>query len=557
MTSARRWQTVTAKAARSSPLLVIMAALGVFVALVPSRPPGAVGTFGPGDPLAPGSAPGDVRTGRFGRSTASASSASGGSAPATGPGTGADGAKLDCTRQSLLNLPTCRPPRFVGYNGGATYAGVTDKEIRLVFYRPTRGEQVDALLAVAGTATPAEQRDVLEAYEIALNKHFETYGRHVKLIMQVGPGQQTDAAQQQADAQTAAVENKAFAVVAPSATIALHEELVRRRVPSVSLALTIPEAEMAKRAPYFWTIFPDLDITLDHFAEYYCARLSERNAVYAGDPTYQQSPRRLGVIFPDPGIRPTIGDMLTKKVKARCRANIGRTIGYSGDISTASQQSTNIVAQMKQDGVTTVTCVCDVISPVFITSAATSQAWFPEWIHNGYGLTDTAQGGRLYDQQQWARSFGPSVLGYPDPIAQTPAWKAYWAGKPNGNRDAIRRVAGGVYSVVAPVFRAIEAAGPALDPASLGRGFFSLPPFGGPGNEVGASFGSNGPGPYSYIDDYMEIWWDVERDGVDGKRGAPFYVAAGQRYLLGAWPRTDPIVFRDDGSRQPPRDPDL
>ena len=61
---------------------------------------------------------------------------------------------------------------------------------------------------------------------------------------------------------------------------------------------------------------------------------------------------------------------------------------------------------------------------------------------------------------------------------------------------------------------------------------------------------------FTFTDDVMEIWWSPDRPGPDGKPGVPFYVANGKRYALGQWPATDAAPFRDDGSPQPPRDPD-
>ena len=105
-------------------------------------------------------------------------------------------------------------------------------------------------------------------------------------------------------------------------------------------------------------------------------------------------------------------------------------------------------------------------------------------------------------------------------------------------------------------FSAIEAAGPDLNPRSFAQAMFGLPVVGGTGSENRVSFGRNGPSEFTGVDNMMEIWWSSTRPGPDGDPGWPFYVDAGRRHDLGAWPSTEPVVFVDDGSPQPGRDPD-
>jgi len=464
----------------------------------------------------------------------------------------------DCSRQAVIESPRCRPtPAFSGDNGGATYTNVTADTIRIVVYEPGSNAQVEGLLSSfgAGGANDGANRDMLEAFESYFNENFETYGRRVRITFQRGPGEASVPDQQTADAVAVAEELDATIVLSAVGSTAFHDELARRGIPAISGALQFRSAFYEQRSPYLFSLVPDLDIILDNSAEYWCKRLKDRNAVHAGDPLYQGQVRRLGIIHPDDNQEMTGGLALKQKIEA-CGGSVARVVAYASDVSTAQQQATNGIAQLKAAGVTTVTCTCDPIAPIFFTTAATNQAYFPEWLQNGVLLTDLPDFGRLYNQQQWANSFGTSAFGKPTPVAQGAAWKAYFAAKPNGSRETAA-ASGAYYALLLYAFSAIEAAGPQLTATSFAQGMFSLPALGGTAPDIPhISFGANGPSPYTGIDDVTEIWWDADRTGPDGKTGYNFYVESGRRRQLGTWPTTDPNVLVDDGSPQPQRDPD-
>ena len=565
---------------RYLPLLAGLIGLAMFVTVVPSSPPDTVAATDIDDLLdgggrSPfGASGGGAGTTGEGGTSPGGSSVTGGSAGGRGGGAGttgtgggggsgspAGGAATpgawpqgeDCSRREVVESPACRPvPAWTGDNGGSTMLNLTAEEIRVVVYVPRRNEQVEAILAAGGGANSAQVADVVEAYEIYFNRAFETYGRHVKMIFQLGPGMANDPAAQQADATLVAEELRASFVLAGAASEAFHDELARRGVPSFTLTLQFPPEYYRDRAPYVWGTFPDIDLTLDHVAEYFCKRVHGRNAVHAGDPLMQQTPRKLGIVYPDDVS--DAGPRLKAKIEA-CGGEVGHMVGYASDITTATQQASSIVAQLHSEGVTTVTCTCDPIAPIFFTNAASSQGWLPEWMHNGVFLTDHQSFGRLYNQDQWGRSFGVSVLSYYTPLADASGYRAYFAGKPDGDSDAAARASGGIYSLTLYTFSAIEAAGPDLNPITFAQAMFGLPVVGGTGNENRLSFGRNGPSEFTGIDNLMEIWWDPSRTGPDGDPGWQYYVAGGHRYNLGEWPRNDPVVFTNDGSPQPGRDP--
>lgn len=550
---------------RYVPAFVLAAALAMVAVVVPSRPARQLTAAGGADLFGPTESQADGLTGTTlvaGEGGAGGGISSGGAGSSSGTGAGRTGGAggvtrantpgADCGRNAVLRGVTCRPPKFSGSNGGATDRGVTAETINVVFYQPMQNQQVDTALSAAGLPNREDREEVLAAWEKYLNSVFETYGRRIKLILHYGASGAADAAGQQADAIQVADELKAFAVMSPTAGPAFWTELHRKGIPGFSN--TQYETELYEElSPHLLGFLPDIDITNSHVAEYYCKRLNGRKATFAGSPAYQQQNRKLGVIFVDNG-RNALGERFSRELQRTCGLKPALMQGYSPDVSTSSQQSTTIVAAMRDAGITTVTCLCDPIFPAYFTKAATSQGWFPEWIHNGLFGTDLALFSRLYDQQQWSRSFGMSAGEFPIPSAEDPGWRAYKAGSPQGTNPKAKSVGTFYFWALRAIVESIEASGPNLTDETFLRSLFSLPPVQF-GNTPRFSFGRNGPGPYTATDDLTEVWWSSTRDGPDGKPGTFFYLAGGKRYQQGQWPAGEPKMFADDGSPQPQRDP--
>lgn len=184
------------------------------------------------------------------------------------------------------------------------------------------------------------------------------------------------------------------------------------------------------------------------------------------------------------------------------------------------------------------------------------QGWFPEWIHNGYFVTDANGAGRLYEPTQWRNSFGVSTLSFPGPISEENGYRVCRLG--GGDHQSCLKGQAGAWVFMYVLSSALERLGPAVTDVNVARQLVTLPPLGGTApNDPTYSFGNQGPSPYTFLDDTMEIWYDPSREGTDGKAGSAFYVESGRRRAAGQWPTTKPNVFVDDGSPQPKRDPDL
>ena len=86
-----------------------------------------------------------------------------------------------------------------------------------------------------------------------------------------------------------------------------------------------------------------------------------------------------GIIHPENPEFALVGDIIDRALRA-CGHAPARRIAYALNIATAQNEHTNAIAQMKAAGVTTVLCVCDEFSPIFLTRAADQQHYGPEWV---------------------------------------------------------------------------------------------------------------------------------------------------------------------------------
>jgi len=564
--------------ARYAPLLATCLAVGILVAAVPSLPgallgaqggaaggnSGAVngalaqgpGAAGPGSASGPGAAAAPGAAGSTGSASTLASNAAGAAAaPFTGTTTG----QPDCSRVAVLDASnlgggTCRPPKWTGNNGGATYAGVSGTTINIVVYRPQQNQAVATALQQAGQASNQQEQEAITAYQNWFNGHFELYGRKLNVEFQYGPSTSTtDPTQQQADASYAATTEHAFAVAALTGPLAFNQELARRGVPDVALTVEQREADYAAEGGYVAGFLPDLDMQIQETAEYFCKRLNGHSAEYAGDVTYKNSPRKLGIIWVQ--TYTNAGSALQQAVQRDCGVTVPNadTYEYSGQTNSLAQDATTAVDQMHQNGVTTVTCLCDPVSPIVFTQQATNQGWMPEWLMNSIALQDAPTVVRLYDQTQMSHAFGMAQVSYPQNSCNAAWYKAYQQGSGGGYPASVGVAGLTTFVILEPIIAAIEKAGPDLTAATFTHALYTLPATTAANNVVHLSLGNQGPGPYTMEDDLTQVWWSPTQNGPDGKAGAWYYTDGGRRYQPGQWPSGEPSMFT--GSSWPPADP--
>lgn len=462
-------------------------------------------------------------------------------------------------RVPTFYAPPCLP-EFSGDNGGATYQGVTADTITIAVYRVQRNPAVDAVVASSG-AQDSDQ-DIEQSYLDYLDyfqDHFETYGRKLKLVYVEASGPPDDDVAARADAVRVATEIKAFASwfdpsVEVGGTYAYVQELIARGVLCIVCTYAQPDGNYAKWAPYVWVPSLTYEQSADLVIEYIGKRLAGKPAKWAGDPLMQSKQRTFALIEYDNYDGDfSFAPAYWRQEMAKYGVTLTDAITYPFDATQAQTQSRTIVARLKDKGITSVVMYTDPIYPIFITGEATRQAYNPEWIITGTGLTDTTLFGRLFDQSQWSHAFGVGWSPARSPQEQGDAYRLHvWH---HGRPPKAANTYGITYGVPWLFFTGVHSAGPNLTPKSYAEGMFKYPPSGGGITTALISWGNHGLWPvtdYGSIDDVTEIWWDATTTGEDEVgaegRGMYRYVDGGKRIRPGAWPNTDTKAFDPDGT---------
>lgn len=451
--------------------------------------------------------------------------------------------KGDRQHDIIFNAPPCVAKFPDGAdNGGATYPGVTKDEIRFVMFQCQSNEQVDALLASQGlAASDAETEAMIDSWEKVINKHYETYGRTFKWERIRGdcPTTPPDPAKARQAAAEVAKKKPMFVYVAGGGSAAA-DVFAQAGIVSVGVQWNV-NSFYAGRRPFRYDIFPTADETVQWLAEYYCKKLAKKPASNAGSVIHPQiggrtTPRKLGVVVPDDGTGTILpaAQQLSNLVK-QCSGVDTPVFTYQSDINRATEQTRATVAGLIEQRITTVTCMCDPIAPVFLTQGMTENSYYPEHLLSGMGLLDYDLLARLYKTEQWNHAFGPSQLAEPVPFDQSDATKIWRASGKSGQPCGACNLLSGYMSLVASM---INVAGPKLDPgtieAALVGARYSRGGWAESKGDPGQYLIRFGPNDYNAISDFREAYWDpAARSTVDGKPGRYISMNGGRRYAGG------------------------
>ena len=592
------WQNVTLgdigkAAARYRPFIAVLAGVLLLVVVLPGRQPaddsqvfasgGETPTAEAGDaapdaattdstavatdpnaPAAPtgGGAATTPKPGTKVAAGATASNPTGAAQPGTGNVAPPPNPGADCdTATGRIKVPTkfappCMPA-FSGSNGGKTWNGVTDKEILVVAYAAKSNAALEAALTGAGANdTPENERATFDAYIDYINKHYQLYGRQIKVKHFDGTADATDDKQGRADA-IAIADMGAFMSVG-AANNAMIDELRARKVMCLC-SVSQPQEFYEERQPYAgYTTLMSSTQGYIHRAEYVGKRLAGRKAKYAGvrDITPMATEdRAFGFLWYETadGAYKSGADFFAKELQSKYGVTLKESVSYNGfpDVAKTQEQARPIITKLKNSGVNSVIFSGDPIAPGIFTAEAARQSWQPEWIITGSALVDTTLFARTYDKDQWSRAFGISFL-----TVRTPAQigDAYFIHKWHTGKDpAAANTYGVIYASPFILGTGLHMAGPNLNPQTFQQGLFNYPVTGKGGTTTQTiSYGKHGIWPftdYTLYDDVTEIYWDntVQAPDEVGNQGvgAYRYVENGKRFMPGEHPQSDPRVLTD------------
>ena len=473
----------------------------------------------------PGTASGGSISNGGGNATGTGGGVGGGGGQQGGGGSAAAGDRSHCTpdgrQQGVTSFSAPCVPKFVGDNGGSTYAGTTGDVVRAVLVRNTFGPVVDGALSAGGlAATPEEEESTMNDFSKFFNKRYESYGRTVEwkyYLSECDMSTSVECARTQA---RKIKERFDPFLVATSLTVlpAYHDELSKLGVVNVG-GWHQPQSFHQRLRPFHWDWMPDGSRIAVSVGDYWCKKMAGANAVNAGDPRLQAQKRKLAVVGADAAEDQIVVGELLSYIGKNCPTTEIKNYKYSGGFDKSGEEFGAMVTDMNRNGITTVVCMCDPIHPIFLTQAATSAAFFPEHLISGMGAADHDYFGRLYDQSQWANAFGPGIQPANTDASKQDDAKAY--ADVGAQYRCFACLANFLWMHLAHIM--IQVAGPNLNPLTVEQGMAALPPIGGfekTGNPL-VVLVKFGPGQYTAIADSMETYWDPQaRSKIDGKPGA-------------------------------------
>jgi len=424
------------------------------------------------------------------------------------------------------------------HNGGATTKGVTATEIHIA-YRVTSDKSFQQTLAqLAGAQLQDTQADIertITALAQYFNTHYQFYGRHIVIDYYNGQGSLSNEllgqgqAQAEADAITVGQQMKSFGDLSaesePYADALSHQGVMGFGDPYMS------QHWHEQHAPYVWSIAADGTKVASFAAEYVAKRLCPAGspAVYAGG-ALKNKPRKFATLAPDNSwYQESV--QVARGITQKMGCDPGENIEYQLDLGTMSNQADNIIAKLKADGVTTISCGCDPIIPVFLSGAAARQNYFPEFVITGTALTDQDIVGQLWNQQFAAHAFGVSPNEAPVPSTQTIGYAAYKTVRSDEPAFGVDLI----YYQMAMMAIGIQMAGPDLNAQTFQQGMQAYP-----GRQGPAGLWSFVPGNYTIGEDVREICWNPNIISTYNQKQGAYTQTSDQRWTQGTIPDGKP-----------------
>ncbi len=459
-------------------------------------------------------------------------------------GPGCDTALGTITLPSVYAPPCVEP--FEGDNGGATSPGVTTDEILIVDYQSDPALDPLTAAMVGGTGAdidPESSSQTTQGYIDLYNRIFETYGRTVRVETYMGQGAGDDLEAAKSDA-IAIAEMEPFAVLGgpAQASPVFAAEIASRGIVCVGgCALALPEDIVEQYEPYLWQSLqtPNQGVLSASMAIGQYA--GPGKAELAGDEAMRDQDRVYGVMHydtPNGDHRPVYEEFVSHLEEQGIE--LATDIEFQLDLARSQENARTWIGKLKDAGVTTVIYYGDPITPSALTTEATAQDYWPEWILGPSLLMDTTIFGRLTDGEQWKNGFGVSTNPTRGAVEATEAFNIYdWAyGElPPSNTARV------IEPPVRTIFNGIHMAGPDLNPETFRDAMFRLPPAGGSPASPLVSRGDHGfwsGTDWGGNDDGTLIWWDPTATGEDeaGTEGVGMYRYAngGERFTYGNRP---------------------
>lgn len=422
---------------------------------------------------------------------------------------------------------------FEGDNGGSTYKGITQHEIRVAVPQIGPWE--------------SEFAPFVEHF----NRRYELYGRKIRLVTVPYDYQHPSAAVTAADE-----EAKAFAYLFPYRNSpdvgVMQREAARRKILSVVGFFThSPSTLYRDKAPYLWSYAPAADEAETEVGDFACTSLAGKTAAFAG-PGLQQRQRRFAVLRQRSEGDPLDVSALNASL-ARCQVPAPLVIDVK--FNDSREEVARAELTLRDAGITSLF--------VFSSTNDTSQwarylsgQYEPEWIVSGLGWPEQEpQWGTVMPAQYRRSMFGAFGVSKLLPGADTPSWWAFKEGNPDGGGTEVGNGESTyfhmAYRTLLLLASGIQMAGPRLTPETFSTGLHKAQ-FPNPGAGARPFYQSHvgfGPGDYAMTHGSAVVWWSDSAPTYSGngvhRSGGWCYVERGRRFS-GNWTDVSGRLFDPD-----------
>jgi hypothetical protein len=459
-------------------------------------------------------------------------------------------------QNSVEFIPPPCMPAFTGNNGGNTAPGVTGDTINLVMIWPQYPDTTQKALVAAGlAATPDQAQEATDVYAAFVNKHYEMYGRKVKVQNFFSPAATDDSAAQRADAKAVVAKYHPFAVAYYAygiMPVAMVDQFAQLGVINIG-AGALSDGFFKAHAPYSWSLEPQGTRATDMLADYYCKKMQGKNATLAGDPTMRVKPRKLAILTNDNPAYVEVAQRLKTQVSGgMCgsAADSPTIYTYSSNTTEAQNQMPTLVTRMKNDGITTETNIAGWPG----SAEMDKQQYYPENILPGLNNYDDDLVGQFFQATQSSPAQMQNTFGlgwYPK--ASQPSDHEYVkvAHDMNPQYDP-PYLTQGIWGNLSMFAKMFQYAGPQLTAQNVERGIRSMPQLGGyvnakpwngwkGGNPYAQEWNLTQSNIYTAWADAREIYWSSS--GISPSNNSPGTWACVndcKRYEVGQWPKGEP-----------------
>jgi len=465
--------------------------------------------------------------------------------------------------------PPCVPDFKCEDNGGATYQGVTDKEIRILIYLDggnitdsgtSRGEESRPQATYVDLLSEQEPDEhvwarVARGWQAYFNDRYQTYCRFVHFWVYYGSRSDAGPEGKRADAADNYEKIKPFAVLTESlaSNDAYLEAMAKRGVLNFGSFLGRSNDFFKAFPRLVWGFAPPLEVQAQGFSSYICNNIKPYPVTFGG-PDLLGKPRKYGLVYttdPDQGPYRETKNLVVEQLKA-CGVEIADEITfpvgcYAANNGTdaggvAATYDDEGIARFEQQGITTIIwpgCIDNKLG-----EAAAQSDYRPEWITLGDGSFDGFVAVNFQNDTAWQHAMTLTYQTKWVDAEQEACFLAYKDADPGAPNRDIRGRACRLYNNLRQMFIGIQVAGPRLGPTSIDRGFHAIPKIASEDPTIPSCFYNEDD--YTCVKDMVPMYWDPNATPPNGSEPGCFRMPqGGKRYIVGQYPHGEATSFWD------------